>query len=178
MNRLPIVTILFLMAGESLAQGTLLLSTAPNDIGSLQSIAAPIFAPTLVGQLHVGSTAGSLSPVGTVTPLILYVDQYNEYRYWRDGSTMVVPLAPGATGFAQLWVWSAYHGTSPDEAAQNGGWAGKSEIFAVQAGGEGTPPSPPGRLGNFRGFLVPEPSTFALAVLGLAALSYRRHQRD
>jgi len=59
-------------------------------------------------------------------------------------------------------------------------WSGLSAPFTVTLGGAGTPPSPAAAIpGDFSGVVmtaVPEPSTIALAILGGAALFFRRRK--
>ena len=57
---------------------------------------------------------------------------------------------------------------------------GYSDVFSVALGGTGTPPAPDAAIpASFSGVVipdVPEPSTIALAVLGGAALLFRRRK--
>lgn len=182
MKRLAFITWSILVVFKALAQGTLYLSTTPAAIGSNQRIYAgcdPMSGPHWVGQLSVGQSPDSLTPVGGAAPFLTGLGA----GYWRDLSTTVVPLEPGSIGFAQLRVWESAYGSTWEQAMLAGSRGGYSGVFVVRAGGDGEPPSLPGNLTNFKSFwmlipCVPEPSTFALAVLGLAALSYRRHKRD
>jgi hypothetical protein len=63
----------------------------------------------------------------------------------------------------------------------DGNWS-YSDAFTVTLGGTGTPPAPPAALPGgvslniTTGGAVPEPSTIALAVLGGAALMFRRRK--
>jgi len=101
----------------------------------------------------------------------------------RIANTVIdVPQAvvgPGAAATFQIWAWQSSF-ASYALAAQGGGLVGKSALFnantspAIQP-----PPTPTSLAGLYPGFAVtvPEPSTFALAGLGAAALLLFRRRK-
>jgi hypothetical protein len=85
-----------------------------------------------------------------------------------NASGMSVPfIAPGAGAEMMVRAWDVTSGATFASALYKG-----DVTFTVAAlGGAGTPPSLPATLANFTSFaLVPEPSTYALAALGLGSL--------
>ena len=88
---------------------------------------------------------------------------------FRDSTAKVLEgVAPGAVDLTVVgWV------------SGNPGLTGQSEVFSLSAGG-GNPPLPAGGIpASFSGLTVPtipEPSTVALAILGGAALFFRRRK--
>jgi len=95
-------------------------------------------------------------------------------------STVTVDfVAPGASADVIMKAWAAADGASFEEAAPVG-TSGASDIFNIAAlGGAGSPPSLPAYMANLTGFemtVVPEPSTLALGLLGLAAFALRRRK--
>lgn len=182
MKRLAFITWFILIAVEALAQGTLYLSTTPAAIGSNQRIYAgcdPMSGPHWVGQLSVGLSPDSLTPVGVAAPFLTGLGA----GYWRDLSTTVVPLEPGSIGFAQLRVWESAYGSTWEQAMLAGSRGGYSGVFVVRAGGDGEPPSLPGNLTNFKPFwmlipCVPEPDTLVLSTFGLATMAVISRRRN
>jgi hypothetical protein len=154
MRVLVILFLLISFLSSSLAQGTIQLS----NIGKAPVIVdgAPASAGTVVQYAtgpgsHVGAPASILGA-----------------GYFSAGSTTL----EGLTGTVSLHLAVQ----SPD------GWWAYGPPFEVTLGGAGTPPSPPAALPpSFEGlgiYPVPEPSTYAMGVLGagLFAIMARRRK--
>jgi len=91
-----------------------------------------------------------------------------------SGGTVTVPfVAAGAAASVVVRAWDTTTGATFDAATVNG-----STSFDIAAlGGAGTPPSTPAIMSNYAGIaLVPEPSTYALAALGLGGLLFLRRK--
>lgn len=91
-----------------------------------------------------------------------------------SGGTVSVPgVAGGAAASVIVRAWDNTTGATFDAASLKG-----SVAFDVAAlGGAGVPPSTPAIMAGYTGItLVPEPSTYALAALGLGALLYFRRK--
>ncbi len=89
---------------------------------------------------------------------------------FSGGSILVGNIAPGAAATIKVIAWDVTSGATYDSAYSRG-----SQTFDIAAlGGTGSPPSTPVAMANFTGFtvglLIPEPSTYALAALGLGGL--------
>jgi PEP-CTERM motif len=119
----------------------------------------------------------SLTPVGSPVEFV-------GLGYFYDNTPAEVPGAfPGQQALVQVRVWRASDGASFEAADHPGAHVGVSEPLAVTLGSAlGDPPPAP--LFGLKGFslyaVVPEPSAFALALLGagaLAAFGRRRKER-
>lgn len=154
MRALIFYFLLVSLSSSSLAQGTIQLS----NIGKSPVVVdgAPARAGTVVQYAtgpgsHVGAPATILGA-----------------GFFSAGSTTL----EGLTGTVSLHL-----------AVQYDGMWGYTDPFEITLGGAGTPPSPPAALPSlfFNGMLVPiwpEPSTYALGVLGagLFAIMARRRK--
>lgn len=114
-----------------------------------------VFQPTSVTTFRTGAAAGFIAPV-TVT------------------LSNVPKDAPSA--FFQMVAWDNQGGTVTDW--RNALVSGASPVFTVAGiGGDLTPTPNPVGLQSFNIYPIPEPSTFALAGLGAAALMIFRRRR-
>jgi hypothetical protein len=176
MKKNILAAIAVIACAGAMAQGTLVLSTAPSAVGSSQQVkdalGAPLTGPQYAGQLYVGATETSLAAVGVVSPFLTG----GGAGYWRGTPSPIATSLPlGGSGVAQLWAWDTSYASF--DAAMAAGKAGKSAVFAITTGGQGEPPAVPGNLVNFKGFsLIPEPSTIALGLLGAASLLFFRRK--
>jgi len=182
MKKLIVTAMMVGLSFAALAQGTI---TFQND------------ATRLVQQTDGVTTTSS--PVGThvafyysVTP-VAAGDGLNAALHFLNGGTIApVPgrfslgtyttgtdAAPGSTIYAEVRGWTGNYATWDLAAAAAASgtlvYMGYSSVFSMGTGGAGAPPSPPISLTTipaFTGVLltIPEPTTFALAGLGAAAL--------
>jgi len=100
--------------------------------------------------------------------------------YWNYGAdfTRALPgITAGSPAWVQIRVWDSTKGADYNAAKAAGSLYGDSNAFQLTTGGSGNPPAVPAALTGLTPFaLVPEPSTFALALLGAAALLFRRRK--
>jgi len=162
------------------AQGTV------NFINIVGSLNAPDFASDgttklsgagFTAELLAGASAGSLATVASTGFL-----SGAGAGYFSGGTVTLASIAPGATGFFQVRIFSASSGSFAAAQAANlaNTWAASS-VFSVVTGGAGTPPSTPSALAGLTSLTlnsgVPEPSSLALAGLGAAALLVFRRRK-
>ena len=94
-----------------------------------------------------------------------------------------LPVAPGANGTFEAFAWDSSTGMTTYATAL-AAWSaglihgGYSNPVTIATGGAGTPPSAPAGLAGLQPWAVtvPEPSTIALGVLGVAGLLLRRRK--
>ncbi|MBE0544087.1 MAG: PEP-CTERM sorting domain-containing protein [Verrucomicrobia bacterium] len=129
-------------------------------------------------QLLAGSSADSLTAIATA-PF-----QTGGGAGYFVGGTQVVPgVAGGATAWVQILAWDTTAGASYAAALASGmdNVYGFSGIFSVVTGNPNAePPGTPALLTGLESFslvVVPEPSTIALAGLGLAGLLLFRRRK-
>ena len=85
---------------------------------------------------------------------------------------VTTPYAGGTSVAVQMRAWEASGGTSYEAALNAGKLVGKSDPVTLTVTEAPAPPADMIGLASFS--LVPEPSTFALGILGAAALLLRR----
>jgi len=129
-------------------------------------------------ELWGGSSAGSLSLIGA-TPFLAG----GGAGYFLGGTRVITGVNEAAVAFIQIHAWDVTKGATYSLAQASGlgdAW-GSSGIFSVTTGApNGSPPTTPATLVGFQSFSlnpVPEPSTFALAGLGAAALLLFRRRK-
>jgi len=123
-------------------------------------------------QLWAGTSANSLSAVGTGSPFLASAAGAG---YFQGGALTIPNIAGGSVAFLQVRVWDNTGGATWLTSQK----IGQSATFSLTLGGGGTPPSVPANLIGLTGFnlhLVPEPATLAFGVLGIAALFLRRRK--
>jgi hypothetical protein len=147
---------------------------APVDFGG-----TALTGPDYAGQLYVlNPSSSSYEAVGDITAF-----QSNPVLagYINGGEVAVPFIAAGSPAQVVLRAWATASGASWDEASTNPtGIFGESGVVDIAAlGGGGAPPGPAANLIGLESFSlvqVPEPSTVALGLLGLAALALRRRK--
>jgi len=132
-----------------------------------------------VAQLWYGASASSVNTALLDTPAVFRTG--TGAGYWNPGadSTRVLPtIAGGTAAWVQVRVWDSTKGADYNAAKAAGSLYGDSNIFQLTTGNPtGSPPTVPAVLAGLTPFaLVPEPSTFALGLLGAAALLFRRRK--
>ena len=188
MRKLVALFAVTVVAASALAQGTVsfnnnsAFATVANRLvnNTLISGGAPLVGTDFVAQLYFGSAgtaAGSLTAV-TTAPARFRVATTSSPGTWSGGTRTLDGIASGVTATLQVRVWNATaFPAGYDAAVAGGGVRGASDPFTYTVPAAGSPPAA-FFIENMRGFtLVPEPSTIALGVLGLAGLVFIRRRK-
>ena len=160
----------------ALAQGTLLPNNVKGatiikiyDVESGLSVGADYQA-----QIFAGLDEASLAAVGAPIQFLAN-GVFSGKTMTFDGTGGLPKFDPGATVFVRVDVMPVGYATYEDAlgAAKK---AGRSDVYQLKLGNEGSPPSLPAQLSSVLvSFpVVPEPSVLALIGLGAAALLLRR----
>src|SRR5688572_8474779 len=176
MKKVAILAMSLLAAAVSYGQGTVNFANAGatfsapiTDVDGTTRLAGSRY----MAELLAGTSASSLAPVGSATPLL----SGGGAGFVNGGVVTIATVAPGATAFFQVRAWDTTRGNTYALAQAAGAGYGFSNIFSGPTGGVGTPPSSPTSLAGLQAFsLVPEPSTYALLALGGAAMFFRRRK--
>lgn len=169
------------------AQGTVNFANAGaglNQAVYLNDGTTKVSGANFDAELWAGPSAASLALVGTATPFL----SGGGAGYFNGGVITIGTVAPGTTGFFEVWAWDTTLGGTTTgatlaaaqtyAAAGNGNVYGFSAVFQNTTGGP--TPTPPATLTSFTSFhlnAVPEPTTFALAGLGAAAALFFRRRK-
>jgi len=153
MKKFVLTALCALISVSAFAQGTIQLSNIGKGIVTIDGAAAgPGSATVQYADADNNLVGGTASILGA--------------GFFSGGSTTL----EGLTGEVSLKLAGTVDGANYSF----------SDPFTVTLGGAGTPPSPAAALpGDFSGLnisTIPEPSTIALAVLGGAALFFRRRK--
>jgi hypothetical protein len=176
MKTLLVAAALGFVAVGAMAQGQFtfgnknLTTTPPIDAKVFSEAGAPLAGTAYWSQAYVKLAAdpeSSYAPVGSAV----------NFRTGNNAGYIVpvvvtTPYAGGTPVAVQMRAWEASGGNSYEAAVTAGKLVGKSDPVALQVTVAPAPPSDMIGLASFS--LVPEPSTFALGILGAAALLLRR----
>jgi len=158
---------------------------ALNAPVTLSDGATRLAGGTFMAELLGGTSAGSLSLQGAATPFLTG----GGAGYFNGSTRVITGVAEGAVAFLQVRVWNTAYGATYAIAAAAGAGGqqdafGLSNVFSVTTGAPngGPPPTVPATMVGLQGFslntgIIPEPSTFALAGLGAAALLLFRRRK-
>ncbi len=138
---------------------------AGTSVSSMKLVTAVPAGQTMPAVVPINSLAGTGLPSGWITP-----------------THAILPFEGGTVAEYQVKIWDSRYASFE---AQPYGWFGESAVFTMTAGLSTKIPYPAINNGGGTtwaspipvGFIVPEPSTFALAGLGAAAMLIfrRRH---
>ncbi|MCP5524155.1 MAG: PEP-CTERM sorting domain-containing protein [Verrucomicrobiales bacterium] len=139
----------------------------------------PVSGAEYSAQLLWGLAADALAPIGVPVPF--YSDKDYKLGYVDGGVVRVAET--GAHGFVQMVAWATASGADYASALAAGGPTGRSNIIPIWVGWDDINPTLPGELVGLEGFqlnrgqIIPEPSTFALGLMGLGVLRLCRQGR-
>ena len=137
--------------------------------------------PNFVGQLYVGASVFTLLPIGSP---VQFAASGTGAEGFVDAGTLSVTdptLNAGSSAFYALRAWRVSDGSTYEAALVTpGSRVGSSAVTAITLGGTvaGSPPTLFTATANLHPSfaLVPEPSVWALGLLGGAALMFRRRK--
>lgn len=140
----------------------------------------PLSGADYDGQLVWGLAEDSLAAIGA--PVAFYSDRDTKYGY-INGGDVVVANGAAVQGYIAMVAWNRADGATYAEALGNNGEVGMSNIIPITLGGDpmdGNPPIATPNLVGLEAFtvggVIPEPSTFALGLIGIGALMLRRRK--
>jgi hypothetical protein len=141
----------------------------------------PVSGADYSAQLLWGLASDSLAPIGV--PVAFYSDRDTKYGYINGGDVVVADGA-GVAGFVAMVAWDHNAGADYASAMAAGGQTGMSNVIPLTLGGDpgtGDPPIATPNLVGLEAFqltaeIIPEPSTFALGLIGIGALMLRRRK--
>jgi hypothetical protein len=189
MKKLIVTTLASLATLAAFGQGQI----AFVNLNAAAGVNAPVFdgvntTVKLTGAnfqagLYAGTTSANVAYIGNSTPFFTG----GGAGYFSGGTVTLTGIAGGATAWLQVWAWDTTLGGTVTGATLAQAIAsgkpdvyGKSTPFSVVAADPTTsPPQTPSALVGLQSFsfIVPEPSTFALAGLGAAALMIFRRRK-
>jgi len=188
MRKLIALFAVTVITASALAQGTVSFnnnSAFATTANRLVTFPASLGGGGVVGQNYVaqlyygvaGSAEGSLTAVASA-PALFRVATTSSPGTWSGGTRTLVGITAGQTAVLQVRVWDNVAFPAGYAAAVTGnGVRGASALFDYTVPAAGSPPAA-FFMEAFRGFaLVPEPSTIALGVLGLAGLLFIRRRK-
>lgn len=185
MRKLIALFAVTVVAASAFAQGTVnfnnRLTFASTDdrlvyLGTVNPV--PLVGTDWVAQLYYGSqgtAADSLNPVAA-NPAAFRVATTTSPGTWSGGTRTLDGIAIGGTATLQVRVWNLASFPTYDAALAAGEY-GVSNPFDYTVPAAGSLPSAFYMEGLRTFNVVPEPSTIALGVLGLAGLLFLRRRK-
>lgn len=178
-----IATVAF--AGSVFGQGQVLLANNAGSLVRIDDAVAGTAVPVGSIMFQLYYAAGANAPAGSLIPVGAPVGT-SAVAAGRIANTVInIPTAVVPAGGAatfQIWGWASSF-ADYNAAANGGGQIGKSILFNGTTSAQADPPPLPTTLaGLYPGFavtagVIPEPSTFVLAGLGLASLLLFRRRK-
>jgi len=195
MRKLIALFAVTVVAASALAQGTVsfnnnsAFATVADRLvrNTLVSGGASLVGTDFVAQLYFGSQGtapGSMNPAwgivggnpAVAAPSLFRVVTTGSPGTWSGGTRTLNGIASG-TATLQVRVWNLAAFPTYDAAVTGAGVRGASAVFDYTIPAAGSPPAA-FFMENMRGFtLVPEPSTIALGLLGVAGLLFIRRRK-
>jgi len=179
------------IAASTFAQGTITIDNL-TGAGNSQATSGGLFFNSdltpFTGVLNItvlgGASAGSLSPIATLTGSAMFGLGNGQYFELAGTTYPVSGVALGATATLQVLAWTGAAATfaAAGPLEQFWAWNGTTLVnpttfsFPNPTGGGGDPPGLPKGLEGMSAMVmvVPEPSTLALLGLGVLGLLFRR----
>jgi hypothetical protein len=178
MKKLILTAALGVACVSALAQGSFLFNNGGNGAN------APVFDTDGTTKLGPAFKADFYWAAGTVTDSTLLADLNHPISFAGSGfflgGVTSIPGTGAQTITAQVRVWDAASGSSWAQAAVlPGAKVGESALFSLALVTGATPPNALANMTSFSVSIVavPEPSTLALAGLGLAGLLVLRRRK-
>lgn len=174
MKKLIVAAVVGLTAFGALAQGQFTFGNRVTAAGIDAKVfmpggAEPLAGDAFLAQAYIGADEGSLAPVGTALPF-----RTGAAAGYITTTPITTGIAAGSSVVVQMRAWEAAKGATYEVAVAGGGIYGSSSSITLSLS---APPAAPTDMVGLTSFsLVPEPSTMALGVLGVAALLLRRRQ--
>lgn len=183
MKRTAIALSIALTALTALGQGTLNFNT--KTVSALVTVGGTaVTGPSYMGQLYVANPAAGNAFQAVGSPVAFYSGGVGSLKgYITTGGEVAVGfLAGGTSAQVMLKAWNSAAGSSFEAASGSAtGIVGSSAPITVTLGNPlAVPPGTPADLTGLAGFavtaVIPEPSTIALGLLGVAGLLIRRRK--
>jgi hypothetical protein len=139
--------------------------------------------PDFVAQLYFSATqGGSYTAVGAAPAPFRTGAGAGYWSAGADSTRILTGITAGAEAWIQVRAWNLTLDATYEAAVAAGNIAthpyGSSTPFRIPiTGGGGVPPGSPAFMTGLTSFAVPEPSTIALGVLGLAGLLFIRRRK-
>ena len=162
-----------------LGQGTIVVanSAAVNGVRAnvTDNPGTPVTGPTMWAQVYAGPSADSLTPQGAPVNFLTGTNA----GLISAQTIAVASVAPGANVFVQLRGWEGALGSTYESSYTRTATGLSNIVGPFVTGGAGSPPSTPPNVTGLRSFVIgaPEPSTYAMALIGAGALLLRRYTR-
>ena len=183
MKKLIVTLALGMACVSAFAQGTLNFANVASGLNakifldSVGSATSPA-GTGWIAQLWYGPAGSAESALIGLPTTATFSTIAAQTGYFTGGQRTIDTIAGGAAAVVQVRAWNAAAGATWDAAQLSPiGIAGRSSLFTINLA---TPPATPANLVGLTSFAlvsVPEPSSFALAGLGAAALLIFRRRK-